>query len=270
MLRFSRGDEGGYGVFFDGVGVGSFSVPDELKVDISKIKFDVLDSFGGKLSEALFGACPSLVELIRGLRGQSVRFVLEFGDGTEDLLNFPWEFLRHPDFAVPLSLEFSFVRRIGEARELEPIDNRPLKVLVVVCEPITEVEFGGRRFHDVIVKKARRLAEEGLLQLEFLKLPSTPSEFSRRILEDCSDAVHFIGHGNVGVLCFEDEDGGVFEVSAERFYSLFAGARKPRLVVLTACFSGAIAGGDMVSGTATALVKAGVPSVFCHAVADWS
>jgi len=124
------------------------------------------------------------------------------------------------------------VRRIGEGVEVEPLGGRPLKVLVVVCEPITVVEFGGRRFHDVIVKEAGPLVEKGFLQLEFLKLPSTPSEFSRRILEDCPDVVHFIGHGNVGVLCFEDEDGGVFEVDAKKFYSLFAGARKPCLVLV--------------------------------------
>jgi len=262
VLRFCRAEGDGYKVYFDGVGVGRFSVPDDLRVNVGRLGFADLDGFGVRLSEALFDACPSLVELVRGLRGQSVRFVLEFGDGAEDLLNFPWAFLRHPDFAVPLSLEFSFVSRIGEGVELESLRGRPLKVLVVICEPITLVEFDGRRFHEVIVKEAKRLAEEGLLQLEFLQLPSTPAFFGRRILEDCLDIVHFIGHGNVGVLCFEDEDGDVFEVGSERFYSLFSGARKPRLVILTACFSGAVAGRDFVSGTATALVQAGIPSVF--------
>jgi len=89
VLRFCRGNGDSYKVYFDGVEVGSFSVPDELKIDVARLKFADLDGFGGRLSEALFGACPSLVELIRGLRGQSVRFVLEFGDGAEGLLNFP-------------------------------------------------------------------------------------------------------------------------------------------------------------------------------------
>ena len=261
VLRFCC-DEDGYEVRFNGVVVGSFIVPDELEKDITSLEFTDLDSFGKRISEALYVACPPLVELIRGLRDQNIRFVLEFHDGTEDLLNFPWEFIRHPDFAVPLSLEFSFLRRFGEDIELEPLRDRPLKVLVLICEPITLAEFNGRRFHDVIVERARRLSEEGLIQLDFLKCPSTPSEFGRRILEDCPDVVHFIGHGDVGVLCFEDENGDYTTVKADRFYALFSGAKKPRVVMLTACFSGAVAGKDLVSGTATSLIKAGVPSVF--------
>jgi len=258
VISFRTGSEDGYEVFFNSTRVGTFLVPDKLK-EITVLDFSELESFGDTLGEALFGGSPSLEDLFRGINPPS-RIVFEFREGVEDLLGLPWEFVKHPQSSRPISLEMPFVRRIGEGMELEPLQGRPLKVLVVISEPLTQVSFDARRFHDVIVKEAEKLVDEGLLQLEFLSLPSTPDSLARKLLEETPDVIHFIGHGNVGVLLLENEDGSESRVEAEKFHVLFKNG-KLRLTILTACYSGAVPGKDLVSGTATALVQAGVPSV---------
>lgn len=258
VVSFRSDNEDGYKVFFNSTSVGMFLVPEELK-GVTTLEFSELDGLGDALGKALFGGCPSLEDLFREIRLQS-RIVFEFREGAESLLGLPWEFVKHPQSGRPLSLEMPFVRRIGEGMELEPLEGRPLRVLVVISEPLTQVSFDARRFHDVIVEEARELVKEGFLQLEFLSLPSTPDLLARRLLEEAPDVIHFIGHGNVGVLLLEAEDGSECRVEAEKFHVLFKNG-KLRLFILTACYSGAVPGRDMVSGTATALIQAGIPSV---------
>jgi len=256
-LRIKSNHE--YGVFLNNIRTGDFVVSDELRKTKSP-RFSELDHFGDLLSEALFSRNPLLTDSLRAVPF-SVRLVLEFREGVEELLNLPWEYIRDPQSGQPFSLERTFVRRIGEGKELKPLDRRPLKVLVVISEPLTLPSFNARRFHDVIQREAQGHVDKGLLQLEFLGLPSTPDSPTKRLLQEDFDVIHFIGHGNVGLLAFENELGADVEVKAENLYPFFRG-KKVRLVILTACYSGAIAGVDLVSGTATALVKAGIPSVF--------
>jgi len=247
-----------YEVFFNSTKAGTFSVPEEFR-SIKVVKFSELDDLGDRLGEALFGGSLLLEGLFREVQSDS-RLVFEFQKGTETLLVLPWEFVKHPHSGKPISLEIPFVRRIGEGAELEPIEGRPLRVLVIISEPLTQVSFDARRFHDIIVQEAKWLVDEGLLQLEFLSLPSTPDSLARRLLERAPDVVHFIGHGDVGVLLLEAEDGSESRIEAVKFNALLKEG-KLRLVILTACYSGAVHGEDLVSGTATALVQAGVPSI---------
>lgn len=258
VVSFRSDNEDGYKVFFNSTSVGMFLISEELKA-VTTLEFSELDGLGDALGKALFGGCPSLEDLFREIRSQS-RVVFEFREGAESLLALPWEFVKHPQSGRPLSLEMPFVRRIGEGMELESLEGRPLRVLVVISEPLTQVSFDARRFHDVIVEETRELVKEGLLQLEFLSLPSTPDSLSRSLLEGAPDVIHFIGHGNVGVLLLEAEGGNECRVEAEKFHVLFKNG-KLRLLILTACYSGAVPGRDLVSGTATTLVQAGVPSV---------
>lgn len=258
ILSFKPSEASAFEVLFNNSKVGVFRVPEDVR-GIRELRFSELDRFGEVLGSALFGQCDRLVTLLRAA-SRSSRLVLEFRKGSESLLGLPWEFVKHPDSGKPLSLEMPFVRRIGKGVELEPIESRPLRVLVVVCEPLALQCFDARKFHDVIVEEAKRFVDKGLLQLEFLSLPSTPDVLGRRVLKDCPDVVHFVGHGNVGVLAFEDNGGDVISVEAERFNVFFQNGAL-RLVILTACFSGTLGGTDLISGTATAIVQAGVPAV---------
>jgi len=203
-LRIKSNHE--YGVFLNNIRTGDFVVSDELRKTKSP-RFSELDHFGDLLSEALFSRNPLLTDSLRAVPF-SVRLVLEFREGVEELLNLPWEYIRDPQSGQPFSLERTFVRRIGEGKELKPLDRRPLKVLVVISEPLTLPSFNARRFHDVIQREAQGHVDKGLLQLEFLGLPSTPDSPTKRLLQEDFDVIHFIGHGNVGLLAFENELGG--------------------------------------------------------------
>lgn len=259
ILSFRIKSNHGHKVFLNNIQTGNFVVPEQLK-NAKELHFSELDRLGDLLGKALFNKNPLLVDSLKAVPLSS-RLVLEFREGAEDLLSLPWEYIKNPQSGQTLSLERPFVRRIGTETGLEPINGRPLKVLVVISEPLTLPPFNARRFHDVIQREAQGNADKGLLQLEFLNRPSTPDSLTRRLLQEDFDAIHFIGHGNVGVLAFEDELGADAEVEAKNLYPFLRG-KKVRLVILTACYSGAVAAKDLISGTATALVKAGIPSVF--------
>lgn len=136
-----------------------------------------------------------------------------------------------------------------------------MRALVAIAEPLETYRFRAWRAHDLILKGTQPLVEGGRLALDFLALPATPESFARCLaIEGGYDIVHLVCHGRVGELTFEGRDGEAKGISADKLRMLFTG--KPvRLVILTACLSGAMAGADVLSGTATSLLKADVPCV---------
>ncbi len=189
------------------------------------------------------------------------RIVLEFEEGQESLVEFPWEAVLRDKSGSRIALVRPFARRIGHAAIKSQPQVTPLKVLVVICEPVTFPPISGRRFYDTIVKEAKKHAGDVKLQLKFLPQPTTIDMLARERISNSYDIIHFIGHGDKEHLYFEDENWDALPVKAASFYEYFQGNKLPRLIVLTACSSSAMASTDFNRGTATAMVQAGIPNV---------
>jgi len=265
ILKFSKSSKGKYLVSFGDEAV-EFSIPGEVKEILGKLKeregeLEELNELWKKaeevLAKKLFGENE---ELARRICETDDPLVLQFSKGTEELLEYPWEFLKEPNSGKYLSLLRPFYRRVGEGIEVPPLESRPLKALVVISEPVDALQIGGEGFYETIKKSAQKWVEEGLLQLEFLDPPATWEKLSGRLIGEDFDILHFIGHGDIGKLLFEDEMGFRREIEARDFFYFFKG-RGIRLVILTACFSGMTARGDVLSGAGTALLEAGIPAV---------
>lgn len=251
---------GKFEVLVDNVSLGTLVLSDRLNTQLFSIPTSI-DNMR-ELTNMLFCSIPELAEILGQVK-PSERIVFEFQEGAMGLPSLPWEYVKLPHATVPLSLENPFARRLGKGAALKPIESHPLRALVIIAEPLPLPQFEGHAFHDAIVRQAQKHASGGALQLEFVGLPCTPDAVSRKLLENDFDVVLFIGHGDVedsGVLYFEDEAGDTVKVEAEKMYSVFKG-KTTRLVVLVACYSGSVAGEDPLSGIATGLVKAGIPSV---------
>lgn len=61
------------------------------------------------------------------------------------------------------------------------------------------------------------------------------------VMNNCPDILHFSGHGDTGVLCFEDKHGNVAEVSATAIEGLVKLSESVQCLVLNACFSESVA-----------------------------
>lgn len=61
------------------------------------------------------------------------------------------------------------------------------------------------------------------------------------LMNNAPDILHFSGHGNTGILCFEDRNGNVAEVSAKAVKELIRLSDRVECLILNACFSESIA-----------------------------
>lgn len=61
------------------------------------------------------------------------------------------------------------------------------------------------------------------------------------VLNNSPDILHFSGHGDAGILCFEDKNGNVAEVSATAIEGLVKLSESVQCLVLNACFSESVA-----------------------------
>ncbi len=97
--------------------------------------------------------------------------------------------------------------------------------------------------------------------------PPTLSALQRHLRRQTCHILHFVGHGGVnaagdGVTIWEDEAGQGCVVPAPILATLLRDAREtPRLVMLNTCAGASSSTDDPFSGTAQALVQAGIPAV---------
>ncbi|MBI1743407.1 CHAT domain-containing protein [Candidatus Acetothermia bacterium] len=220
----------------------------------------VLCEVGKLLFKALFVANTSLHEHYRTMDAED-KLVLQFEDGAESLLALPWEYLFDIQERTPVATVRSIVRRVGQTISPKVTEAKTPRALVVIAEPLTLHRFNARNVHDLLLAELEPLVKAGRLHLDFLALPITSERFARQLAQGHYDIVHFVGHGTVGGLAFEDEVGDKQIVDAGRLRALFDG-KGVRFVFLTACLSAqGEKPGDLFTNTATALVRAGVGGV---------
>lgn len=204
-----------------------------------------------------------------GERG--LRIALRFDPSLPDLpllAALPWELIYHQERRefLNLSRRSPIVRALNVPRSLRSPLEPPLRVLVALANPTgyppLQLERERERI-DAILKKAEGLESRFLFN-------ATPELLRQFLLDETFHVLHFMGHGTFdsatgeGFLVFEDGRGGPRLVSGPVLADILRDFWSLRLVVLNACRtaqSSPETDDDPFSGTAPALVMAGVPAV---------
>ena len=232
-----------------------------------------LDGDDQAVGDALFAALfPSEVRLRyekstdrAQASGLGVRVVLRFEGGADRL---PWELLHDPGRFQFMALDpWRAVVRCTEmqAREPAPGSPTPLRILLAVSTPDGTPAIDAA---DEIVRIQSRLRPYSWgAAVEVVTLRTASLETIRQTLQGRDFHVfHYIGHashpvGGTGHLDLTAADGTVSSRPADEVAAILAGSPTLRLAVLNCCDSSVSDGSDPFAGTATALVRAGVPAV---------
>lgn len=180
----------------------------------------------------------------------------------------PWELLydtERRDF-VARNRRTPVVRYLEVPGAVEPpAATPPLRILVAGASPRGADELDIEEELGVLAHAWGRQAD-----LELVTLPHATLEGLRsRLIESDFHVLHFVGHGDQspkrpGVLLFEHPDGGPRPVGAGVLAQTLRDIPSLRLVVLSSCRTAAFPrrdGVDPYTGTAVALVAAGLPAV---------
>jgi hypothetical protein len=232
-----------------------------------------LDGDDKDVGDALFAALfPGEVRLRyeksrdRALEsGLGVRVVLRFEGGADRL---PWELLRDPDRFQFMALDpWRAVIRCTEmqAREPAPGSSTPLRILLAVSTPdgLPAIDAAA----EIVRIQSRLRPYSWGAAVEVVTLRTASLATIRATLQSKDFHVfHYIGHasqpvGGTGHLDLMAADGTVSSRPADEVAAILAGSPTLRLAVLNCCDSSASDGSDPFAGTATALVRAGVPAV---------
>ncbi|HUC55760.1 MAG TPA: CHAT domain-containing protein [Streptosporangiaceae bacterium] len=225
---------------------------------------------GEALFTALLGTAP-IAEQYRACGAlaaqseQTLRVVLRIG--TPELAELPWEAMYDPVFGYVCRHE-QLVRQIPVASVPAPMTVRlPLHILAIISSPSDFDTIDVDRERDRLTEALAEPIRAGLVEIGWVRDATWPGAHLE-LVRGRWHVVHFTGHGgfdasqDLGVLALMRPDGRALRIHADQFTDLLRQAKPmPRLVVLNSCAGAAGSTTDLFSGTAGALVRAGVPAV---------
>ncbi|HEY67900.1 MAG TPA: CHAT domain-containing protein, partial [Thermoflexia bacterium] len=213
---------------------------------------------------------------------------LHFGAGADALAALPWELLHYRGRFLVRDGSIALSRYPeGAFPPAEALGELPLRVLLVSPQPIGERVINPLEERRALLHGLRRLDEQGAVVVDLLQ-PPTFKTLVEAVTNGAYHVLHFNGHGVFAVRCacgtlnapgremcgqcgvslagqppagflqLEDEYGRAMPVEAERLAAALRNTTV-RLAVLSACQSAQVAEGDVWSGAAPTLVRAGVP-----------
>ncbi len=209
-------------------------------------------------------------------RGLRLRLVVE-----DPLLRvLPWEFLHDGEQFLAISNRTPIVRYVPlpASQPPRPLPVRPpLRILVAIAAPKDQPALDAESERAKIEEALGRLSDSA--EVEFLGLsPGQPLTY--QALQHClSEAyaegrpfhiLHFIGHGQYvsrgnglseGYLLLQDEKGYAEPYSGEKLGNLLRDHPSVRLAVINACEAARAESDNPFADVATALVRAGGPTV---------
>ena len=237
---------------------------------------------GQKLFETLF-ADGDLRAAWAEAQGQAPqrRIRLRIDANAAELHALPWELLQQDRLMLSAQADTPFSRYLPIALPWSgPVDERPIRVLVVISDPddlqtrydLPPVDVALERES---LESALQGVKPGDLHVDFLDAPVTAERLehalrgtSGQALRDDYHVLHFVGHGAFSArrakaaLYLQDDEGNAQRVLDDALVSMVArqGAR-PRLVLLMACQSASRSTSDAFVGLGPKLVAVGVPAV---------
>ncbi|MEM7133189.1 MAG: tetratricopeptide repeat protein [Chloroflexota bacterium] len=253
--------------------------------DLTRLKPTIGDILGEALLaspdvRSLFDRALALAAADR----QTLPVELRFGEGCDELAALPWELIRyeHGFLVGDTSIALSRYPE-GLIPPTPTLANLPLRVLLVLSEPLDASPIFPARAKEELLHGLRSLDEEGAVIVDELK-PPTFDTLVEAVRNGQYHMLIFYGHGGHGdkggILLFEDEFGRGDRVPAAEVGAAMRNT-EVRLVLLGACKSATVnplpslpsgrsarereqfgdgeGEGQIWQGTAAALVKAGVP-----------
>ncbi|MGH2628956.1 MAG: CHAT domain-containing protein [Actinomycetota bacterium] len=230
-----------------------------------------VERFGGALFDSLFaGDVRSCLDVSRrdaSATGKGLRIKLRIK--APEVATLPWEFMYDGRAGEYLSLsKYSpIVRYLELATPVVPLEvDPPLQLLAMVASPEDLPALNVERERLRVETALSDLAGSGVIEVEWI-LDGSWRTLQRRLDEGTWHLFHFSGHGRFdaardeGTVALVDEHGGSAPFSATQLARMLADHPTLRLVVLNAC-EGATGGSrDIFSGTASILVRRGIPAV---------
>jgi hypothetical protein len=237
-----------------------------------------LQEIGSQLFQALFrGAIHETYLLSCGRadshsdRGLRIRLVLPVDTPESGLLQaLPWELMYcEKNGFLARNVLTPVVRQLWLGGNCPPIpttESDSIRILIAVANP------RGSSSLDDTDERARILQawlRQQRAEVEILR-PATLQKLHEELRENQFQVVHFIGHGffdaesGEGSLLFETPEKSPHLVSSKVLAETLQASRELRLVFLNSCRSSTVgyrSGQDPLLGTASALVRRGVPAV---------
>src|SRR5687768_14630394 len=231
------------------------------------------DTWGVALFDAIFGVNQEATDLYRAAgTGGLVELLLRSEDAA--FLRLPWELMRDPLLAQPLSaVVAAFCRTPSSAphpRHAVRVDDI-LRVLLAISRPKDLAEVDYRSIARPLLRAMTRARNSGKhVRVDVLRPPTLDALITQlrnaREEKRAYHILHFDGHGSVGddteiTIWFETSAGHKHAVSAGTLASTVIDADVP-IVVLNACQSAQLGERSVLnSSLATRLVRDGVPAV---------
>ncbi len=218
---------------------------------------------------------PKVREAWAQAHGQSAqrRIRLRIDPTGAELHALPWELLHDGTSLLAAHADTPFSRYLPIALPWRsPINQRPIKVLIVISNPddLTskyDLPQADVALEEEILEAAFKSIERQTMQIDFLDEPITLERLEEKLRQGYH-LLHFLGHGafnarrEQAVLYLQDEDRHARRVLDEDFVGMLARQGvQPRLVCLAACQSATRSTADAYLGLGPKLVSAGVPAV---------
>ncbi len=228
-----------------------------------------------EVGDALFTALLGTGEVAGRYRGstalaaageRALRVVLRID--VPELATLPWEAMYDQVTGAYVARRGRLVRNVPVAAPPTPVRvDLPLRILAVVSSPRDLQALDVERERAQLEEALSDLVAEGLVEVCWAR-SATWAGLQSKLMAGPWHVLHYIGHGDFdpqrdeGLLALTRSDGRADLVEASRFTDLLGEARPvPRVVVLNCCSGAAGSGSGLYSGTAAALVRAGVPAV---------
>ncbi|HPM79585.1 MAG TPA: GNAT family N-acetyltransferase [Candidatus Anammoximicrobium sp.] len=239
-------------------------------------------AFGQRLFEALFSSgMLALYEKTRQTAEQTGRTVrLQLRVGPQELSALPWEFLydARRDRYLCLDGNTPLIRYISSDVRLDPLEvTPPLRVLGMAASPPGCAALDLAEEQELVERAVSELKASGRLELVWLT-KCTWRQLQHHLRSDKPwHVLHFIGHGGYdtsrqeGLLVLEGEQPGTSDtLTVSSLADLLLPHRSLRLVFLNSCDGGREDANPEASGTATTLVRRGIPAVLAmqYAISD--
>ena len=230
-----------------------------------------VEQLGGELFDSLFaGDVRSCFDVSRHetlAAGKGLRIKLRIQ--APDVATLPWEFMfdRRTGEYLSLSKYSPIVRYLEVASPVVPLNvEPPLRLLAMVASPEDLPALNVERERLRVETALEELVAAGVLEVRWI-LDGSWRTLQRRLDEEPWHLFHFAGHGRFdatrdeGTVALVDEHGGSAPFTATQLARMLADNPTLRLVVLNACEGAKGGSRDIFSGTASILVRRGIPAV---------